>query len=201
MNVDMCTLLVAPAAMNAFASYATTGAPRRHLRRRTPRFVASLLNCGWLCTSSFLQIPTLQTILHCCMLGCSGLGSIHNTSASTPTCAFGGSAYGDAMQVVLRKESEWMARQPKARGTKSKARVEAFGELTAKARSGPKRDLQVDFGNVQMVRQGSKVLIMKARSWGIFPPHLFSITWCLRYSLCLLLAGCWHLVLNATHAC
>lgn len=84
-------------------------------------------------------------------------------STSTLTGAFGGSAHY-IVQVVLRKETEWMARQPKARGTKSKARVEAFAELTVKARSGPKKDLQVDFGNVQMARQGSKVLIMKARS-------------------------------------
>lgn len=33
----------------------------------------------------------------------------------------------------LRKEAEWVRRQPKARGTKSKARVEAYDELRSKA--------------------------------------------------------------------
>jgi ABC transport system ATP-binding/permease protein len=65
------------------------------------------------------------------------------------------------MQVQLRRESDWMARQPKARSTKSQARIDAFHELKAKAQSGPRRDFAVDFGDVQMARQGNKVLVMK----------------------------------------
>ena len=34
---------------------------------------------------------------------------------------------------LLKKELEWMRRQPRARGTKSKYRVEAYHELQEKA--------------------------------------------------------------------
>jgi hypothetical protein len=66
-------------------------------------------------------------------------------------------------QVVLRKESEWMSRQPKARETKARSRIDNFEELQAKAHSGPKKDLMVDFGDVQMARQGRKILVCKVR--------------------------------------
>lgn len=56
-----------------------------------------------------------------------------------------------------------MARQPKARESKSRARIDNFAELQAKARSRPKADVAVNFGNVGMARQGRKILIMKAR--------------------------------------
>jgi ABC transport system ATP-binding/permease protein len=65
------------------------------------------------------------------------------------------------VQVVLRKEKVWMSRQPKARQAKSKSRMDAFEELTAKARSGPARDVVIDFGDISMARQGKKVLVMK----------------------------------------
>lgn len=59
-------------------------------------------------------------------------------------------------QNLLRRELEWMRRQPQARGTKSKARIEAFYDLEEKSKSGTKK------GNVQlsvkMSRQGSKIL-------------------------------------------
>jgi hypothetical protein len=67
-------------------------------------------------------------------------------------------------QVVLRKESEWMSRQPKARETKARSRIDNFEELQNKARSGPKKDLAVDFGDVQMARQGRKILVCKVRA-------------------------------------
>lgn len=56
-----------------------------------------------------------------------------------------------------------MARQPKARESKSKARVDAFEELTVKARSGPKQDVSIDFRKIStgMARQGKKVMVMK----------------------------------------
>lgn len=59
----------------------------------------------------------------------------------------------------LKSELEWMRRQPKARTTKSKARIDAFYDLKHKANSGHKTaDLQLD---VKMNRLGGKVLEMK----------------------------------------
>lgn len=54
-----------------------------------------------------------------------------------------------------------MRRQPKARGTKAKARVDAYEELTAQAKRGPKAEIKIDFGEVAMARQGQKVIVMK----------------------------------------
>lgn len=63
------------------------------------------------------------------------------------------SAAADA-RAVAKKEAEWMSRQPKAREKKSKARQDAFVELTQRARNMPAPDVEVDFGALQMVRQG-----------------------------------------------
>lgn len=57
---------------------------------------------------------------------------------------------------LLRKELEWMRRQPKARGTKSKARIEAFHELEQKAKGSVGRN-QVEL-SVKVKRQGGKIL-------------------------------------------
>src|SRR3546814_464825 len=46
----------------------------------------------------------------------------------------------DRARNLLRKELEWMRRQPKARGTKSKSRIEAFHELKEKASRSVKKD-------------------------------------------------------------
>lgn len=57
---------------------------------------------------------------------------------------------------LMRKELEWMRRQPKARGTKAKYRVDAFYEIQEKAsqkRNTDKLDL-----NLGTSRQGGKVL-------------------------------------------
>ncbi|MEH6304720.1 ABC-F family ATP-binding cassette domain-containing protein [Olivibacter sp. CPCC 100613] len=57
---------------------------------------------------------------------------------------------------LLRKELEWMRRQPQARGTKSKARIDAFYDLEEKTKSGEKKNtLQLD---VKLSRQGNKIL-------------------------------------------
>ena len=57
---------------------------------------------------------------------------------------------------LLKKELEWMRRQPKARGTKAKYRIEAFHELKGKAAQNLKRDrLELD---VKEARQGGKIL-------------------------------------------
>ncbi len=57
---------------------------------------------------------------------------------------------------LLKKELEWMRRQPKARGTKAKYRIEAFYELKDKASQNLKKDrLELD---IKETRQGGKVL-------------------------------------------
>lgn len=57
---------------------------------------------------------------------------------------------------LLKKELEWMRRQPKARGTKSKSRIAAFYDLEKKAKE-PAAKKSVSLG-VQTSRQGSKIL-------------------------------------------
>ncbi|MBT3647238.1 MAG: ABC-F family ATP-binding cassette domain-containing protein [Flavobacteriales bacterium] len=72
----------------------------------------------------------------------------------------------DALQIeidkagkLMKKELEWMRRQPKARTTKSKARIDAFDEIKTKANSGKKQgELKLD---VKMSRIGGKVLELK----------------------------------------
>jgi ATP-binding cassette subfamily F protein uup len=60
---------------------------------------------------------------------------------------------------IYRKELEWMRRMPRARGTKSKSRVDAFGTLSDKARGRRRQEtLSLD---VKMNRIGGKVLEMK----------------------------------------
>ncbi|MFM8348560.1 MAG: ABC-F family ATP-binding cassette domain-containing protein [Bacteroidota bacterium] len=67
---------------------------------------------------------------------------------------------------LLKKELEWMRRQPKARGTKAKYRVDAFYELQAKASQSLKKDrLELD---IQEARQGGKILELHhvSSAWG-----------------------------------
>lgn len=57
----------------------------------------------------------------------------------------------DRANNILRKELEWMRRQPQARGTKSKSRIDAFYDLEKKAQ-------QVrDAGNVSLEMKGSYI--------------------------------------------
>ena len=57
---------------------------------------------------------------------------------------------------LLRKELEWMRRQPQARGTKSKGRINAFYELEEKTKSGgPKEKVEL---SVKTSRQGNKIM-------------------------------------------
>lgn len=60
---------------------------------------------------------------------------------------------------IFRKELEWMRKQPRARGTKSKSRQDAFGELKEKLSAG-KEELEVTL-QMKMTRLGGKVLEMK----------------------------------------
>lgn len=62
----------------------------------------------------------------------------------------------DKAKNLMRKELEWMRKQPKARGTKAKYRIDAFYELKEKASQNLKKDkLELD---IQETRQGTKVL-------------------------------------------
>ncbi|MBK9425398.1 MAG: ABC-F family ATP-binding cassette domain-containing protein [Bacteroidetes bacterium] len=62
----------------------------------------------------------------------------------------------DKAQNLMRTELEWMRRQPRARGTKQKARIDSFYELEEKAGSGKVEDkMQI---TLQMARMGSKIL-------------------------------------------
>ncbi len=67
---------------------------------------------------------------------------------------------------LMRKELDWIRRQPKARGTKAKYRVDAFEDLKEKASQNLKKDLiQLD---TKLTRQGSKILELHHinKSWG-----------------------------------
>ena len=57
---------------------------------------------------------------------------------------------------LLKKELEWMRRQPQARGTKSKARIDSFYELEEKSK-GPRSQDKVQL-SVKVSRQGNKIL-------------------------------------------
>lgn len=74
---------------------------------------------------------------------------------------------------LLKKELEWMRRQPQARGTKSKARIDAYYELEAKTKnSGPKQQVEL---SVKTARQGNKIMelhdISKAFNGRTFTDH------------------------------
>jgi ABC transport system ATP-binding/permease protein len=57
---------------------------------------------------------------------------------------------------LLKKELEWMRKQPRARGTKAKYRIDAFYELKEKASQDLKKDrLELD---INASRQGGKIL-------------------------------------------
>lgn len=57
---------------------------------------------------------------------------------------------------LLRKELEWMRKQPKARATKSQSRIDAFYELKEKTvRKGPEEKLEL---SMKMERMGSKIM-------------------------------------------
>ena len=65
----------------------------------------------------------------------------------------------DKANNLYRKELEWMRRQPKARTTKSKSRIEAFYETEKTAKTDTKKqELELDFG---MKRLGKKILELR----------------------------------------
>lgn len=70
---------------------------------------------------------------------------------------------------LLKKELEWMRRQPKARGTKAKYRIEAFYDLQEKASQDLRRErLELD---IKEARQGGKILEVEhiSKSFGNLP--------------------------------
>ncbi|MGE8429040.1 MAG: ABC-F family ATP-binding cassette domain-containing protein [Sphingobacterium sp.] len=67
---------------------------------------------------------------------------------------------------LLRRELEWMRRQPQARGTKSKSRIEAYYDLEEKSKAIKGNDsVQL---SVKVSRQGSKILELEhvSKSYG-----------------------------------
>jgi ATP-binding cassette subfamily F protein uup len=62
----------------------------------------------------------------------------------------------DKARNLMKKELEWMRKQPKARGTKSKSRIEAFYDLQEKAKY-VADDKQVEL-DVKMQRLGTKII-------------------------------------------
>ncbi len=72
----------------------------------------------------------------------------------------------DKANNLYRKELEWMRRQPKARTTKSKSRIDAFYETEKVAKTDTRKDaLELDF---EMKRLGNKILELKniSKSFG-----------------------------------
>ena len=65
-------------------------------------------------------------------------------------------ASADKARNLWRKELEWMRRQPQARGTKAKARIDSFYDLEEKSK-GPMAKEQLSL-SVDMTRQGKKIL-------------------------------------------
>ncbi len=59
---------------------------------------------------------------------------------------------------LYRRELEWVRRMPKARGTKSKSRIESFDQLSEKLKSTRKK-LELNF-SMRTERMGSKILEM-----------------------------------------
>ena len=74
----------------------------------------------------------------------------------------------DKARSLMRKELEWMRRQPKARGTKQKARIDSFYDLEEKANR-VKEEQKLTL-NVKMNRQGGKILELKhvSKAFGDF---------------------------------
>ena len=71
----------------------------------------------------------------------------------------------DKARNLWRKELEWMRRQPQARGTKAKARIESFYDLEEKSK-GPKKKDQVEL-SMQVSRQGNKILELKDAGFSV----------------------------------
>lgn len=71
----------------------------------------------------------------------------------------------DKARNLWRKELDWMRRQPQARSTKAKARIESFYDLEEKSK-GPRKKDQVEL-SMQISRQGNKILEIEAAGFSV----------------------------------
>jgi len=71
----------------------------------------------------------------------------------------------DKARNLWRKELDWMRRQPQARGTKAKARIESFYDLEERSK-GPRQKDQVEL-SVKVSRQGNKILELEQVGFAI----------------------------------
>jgi len=67
----------------------------------------------------------------------------------------------DVDRARLKKELAWMRKQPKARGTKSRARVDSFYELQASVKEAGRTANTVDGLTTAVTRMGDKVLALE----------------------------------------
>ena len=63
-----------------------------------------------------------------------------------------------AAKNMFRREQEWMRRQPKARSTKEKARIERFSSLTERANYKGTKTKSIELGDVSSSRMGSVIV-------------------------------------------
>ena len=78
----------------------------------------------------------------------------------------------DKARNLWRKELDWMRRQPQARGTKAKARIESFYDLEEKSK-GPRKKDQVEL-SMQISRQGNKILEISEVSFTVSNKNILS---------------------------
>lgn len=78
----------------------------------------------------------------------------------------------DKARNLWRKELDWMRRQPQARGTKAKARIESFYDLEEKSK-GPRKKEQVEL-SMQVSRQGNKILEINEASFAVPNKNILS---------------------------
>lgn len=71
----------------------------------------------------------------------------------------------DKARNLWRKELDWMRRQPQARGTKAKARIESFYDLEEKSK-GPRKKDNIEL-SVKVSRQGNKILELEHVSFEV----------------------------------
>lgn len=64
----------------------------------------------------------------------------------------------DKAYNLFNKEKEWINRQPQARGTKARYRIEAFEELKKKIKEGGKKNNRLQISSDEMMYMGKKVI-------------------------------------------
>ena len=63
-----------------------------------------------------------------------------------------------AAKNMFKKEQEWMRRQPKARSTKEKARIERFSDLTSRVNYKGTKTKGIELGEVSSSRMGDVIV-------------------------------------------